>query len=71
MWYTLTKGEVKMAERIQKTKTTDSTEEVIEELPKTEKRDLSALDDLLDEIDGVLEENAQEFVSNYIQKGGE
>ena len=29
------------------------------------------LDDLLDEIEGVLEENAQEFVANYIQKGGE
>ena len=29
------------------------------------------MDDLLDEIDGVLEENAEEFVSNYRQKGGE
>jgi ubiquitin-like protein Pup len=29
------------------------------------------LDDLLDEIDQVLEENAEEFVKNYIQKGGE
>jgi ubiquitin-like protein Pup len=29
------------------------------------------LDDLLDEIDGVLETNAEEFVSNYIQKGGQ
>lgn len=29
------------------------------------------LDDLLDEIDGVLEENAEEFVKNYVQKGGE
>ena len=29
------------------------------------------LDDLLDEIDGVLEENAEEFVKSYIQKGGE
>jgi ubiquitin-like protein Pup len=28
-------------------------------------------DDLLDEIDGLLEENAAEFVSAYIQKGGE
>ena len=26
---------------------------------------------LLDEIDEVLEENAEEFVRNYIQKGGE
>ncbi len=29
------------------------------------------LDDLLDEIDAVLEENAEEFVRNYVQKGGE
>jgi len=25
---------------------------------------------LLDEIDEVLEENAEEFVRNYVQKGG-
>ena len=30
-----------------------------------------SMDDLLDEIDGVLEENAEEFVKNYIQRGGE
>jgi ubiquitin-like protein Pup len=29
------------------------------------------LDDLLDEIDVVLEANAEEFVRNYVQKGGE
>lgn len=29
------------------------------------------LDNLLDEIDEVLEDNAEEFVRNYIQKGGE
>ena len=29
------------------------------------------LDDLLDEIDEVLESNAEEFVKNYVQKGGE
>lgn len=27
--------------------------------------------ELLDAIDGVLEENAEEFVNNYVQKGGE
>jgi prokaryotic ubiquitin-like protein Pup len=26
---------------------------------------------ILDEIDDVLEENAEEFVRNYVQKGGE
>jgi len=29
------------------------------------------LDALMDEIDDVLEENAEEFVKNYIQKGGQ
>ena len=29
------------------------------------------LDDLLDEIDAVLESNAEEFVRSYVQKGGE
>ncbi|MBW3593297.1 MAG: ubiquitin-like protein Pup, partial [Actinobacteria bacterium] len=29
------------------------------------------LDDLLDEIDEVLEENAEDFVRAYVQKGGE
>jgi ubiquitin-like protein Pup len=29
------------------------------------------LDDILDEIDEILEENAEEFVKGYVQKGGE
>ena len=29
------------------------------------------IDDLLDEIDSVLEDNAEEFVKNYVQKGGQ
>ena len=28
-------------------------------------------DSLLDEIDSVLEENAEEFVRGYVQKGGQ
>ncbi len=36
-----------------------------------EQRDVSDIDALLDEIDAVLEENAEEFVANYIQKGGQ
>ena len=28
-------------------------------------------DDLLDEIDGVLESNAEEFVKGFVQKGGQ
>lgn len=33
--------------------------------------DLQATDDLLDEIDSVLEVNAEEFVKAYVQKGGQ
>ncbi len=29
------------------------------------------VDDMLDEIDGVLEENSEEFVRSFIQKGGQ
>jgi ubiquitin-like protein Pup len=29
------------------------------------------IDKLVDEIDDVLEKNAEEFVKNYVQKGGE
>tara|TARA_Y100001970_G_scaffold179520_2_gene218540 strand:+ start:26268 stop:26459 length:192 start_codon:yes stop_codon:yes gene_type:complete len=63
-----------MAEREQKQRRTsrsdDSEVEEIEAAATGE--ELKAeLDDLLDEIDGVLETNAEEFVKNYVQKGGE
>lgn len=29
------------------------------------------MDELVDEIDGILEENAEEFVKSYVQRGGE
>ncbi|MBM6405815.1 ubiquitin-like protein Pup [Phycicoccus sp. CSK15P-2] len=31
----------------------------------------SEIDDILDEIDGVLETNAEEFVRGFVQKGGQ
>lgn len=61
-----------MAERIQKQKAApQKTEAKAEAAAKVEERDLSDIDALLDEIDSVLEENAEEFVKGYIQKGGE
>jgi ubiquitin-like protein Pup len=33
--------------------------------------DLTHTDDLLDEIDSVLEVNAEEFMANFRQRGGE
>ena len=65
-----------MAERTHKQKhAPDRTEEVVEEAaPATSEsgEKLKAeLDDLLDEIDGVLESNAEDFVKSYVQKGGQ
>ncbi|RII42171.1 ubiquitin-like protein Pup [Galactobacter valiniphilus] len=31
----------------------------------------AGVDDLLDEIDGLLETNAEQFVKGYVQKGGQ
>lgn len=65
-----------MAERTQKPKPTTSrdTNDVAEAAPAvTEAGDKlkAELDDLLDEIDDVLETNAEEFVRSYVQKGGQ
>ncbi len=61
-------------EQIKKPAPARTEEETIEEVPASSKKgeELKAeLDDLLDEIDEVLEENAEEFVRSYVQKGGE
>ncbi|MCU1362415.1 MAG: hypothetical protein JWM55_243 [Acidimicrobiaceae bacterium] len=60
-------------ERIQKQRTeraAETPEEVSVDATKGDQLKAD-LDDLLDEIDEVLEENAEEFVRNYVQKGGE
>ena len=36
-----------------------------------EQLEIQDLDDILDDIDAVLEENAQEIVDSFIQKGGQ
>jgi ubiquitin-like protein Pup len=64
-----------MAERTQKQKPTPSrTEETVEDAPvvsATGDKLKAELDDLLDEIDDVLETNAEDFVKSYVQKGGQ
>jgi ubiquitin-like protein Pup len=64
-----------MAERELKRKSSpERTETPVEEAPPTSERGeklKAELDDLLDEIDEVLEDNAEEFVRNYVQKGGQ
>jgi prokaryotic ubiquitin-like protein Pup len=67
-----------MAEQEQKrkgsgTRSTETETEVDEAAPASSERGekiKADLDDLLDEIDEVLEDNAEEFVRNYVQKGG-
>ena len=34
-------------------------------------QDVGEVDDLLDEIDGLLAENAEDFVTGFVQKGGQ
>ena len=64
-----------MAERTQKQRSApERTEEVVEESPASTARGeklKAEMDDLLDEIDDVLETNAEEFVKSYVQKGGQ
>ena len=46
-------------------------EEAQAEATKAESSAAEETDELLDEIDAVLESNAEEFVRSYVQKGGE
>ncbi len=66
-----------MAEREQIRKPAPARQDEVEEAADAPARSESGeklkadLDDLLDEIDEVLETNAEDFVKSYIQKGGE
>lgn len=63
-----------MAERIHKSKQGSERSPQTEDSPAVTgsgEKLKAELDDLLDEIDDVLESNAEDFVKSYIQKGGE
>jgi ubiquitin-like protein Pup len=68
-----------MAERIHKQKSehsgetsTGTTNDMGSSVESSAASKLKAeIDDLLDEIDEVLEANAEDFVKSYVQKGGE
>ncbi|MDO5700359.1 MAG: ubiquitin-like protein Pup [Bowdeniella nasicola] len=56
-------------EHVQPRTKTSSLEE--EEVEVATGAQTSSVDDLLDEIDEVLEENAESFVAGFVQKGGQ
>lgn len=63
-----------MPEQIHKQKTESKPTETVkaDEVKAKDQQPLTdAVEDILDEIDEVLEENAEEFVAAYVQKGGE
>jgi prokaryotic ubiquitin-like protein Pup len=65
-----------MAQEQKQPRRSSESEESVEVAPETdvaERKEAldSDVDDLLDEIDDVLETNAEDFVKSFIQKGGE
>jgi ubiquitin-like protein Pup len=65
-----------MAQEQKQPRRSSETEEVTDELPETDVAERKeALDEdvdaILDEIDDVLETNAEDFVKSFIQKGGQ
>ena len=65
-----------MAERTHKQKQTPRTTEerssrTAPPVSESGEKLKAELDDLLDEIDEVLETNAEDFVKSYVQKGGQ
>jgi ubiquitin-like protein Pup len=65
-----------MAQEQKQPRKSSETEEAVEAAPETDVAERKeALDDdvdsILDEIDDVLEANAEDFVKSFIQKGGQ
>lgn len=61
-----------MSDRERTTRREDAPQEEVDEASQNRGEEVTErIDDLLDEIDTVLEENAEEFVKNYVQKGGQ
>lgn len=61
-----------MTERDRRSRTSRAPQGEAQDTPSARGEDVAEkIDELLDEIDTVLEENAEEFVKNYVQKGGE
>ena len=60
-----------MTDREQSKRRPETEDEDLDETVEASEAEAADIDELLDEIDTVLEENAEEFVKNYVQKGGQ
>lgn len=60
-----------MADQTRKPKPKKDEEEAQAKAEETTEASTADVDELLDEIDEVLEVNAEEFVRSFIQKGGQ
>lgn len=65
-----------MAQEQKQPRRNSDTEEAVETAPETDVAERKEaldheVDDILDEIDDVLESNAEDFVKSFIQKGGQ
>ena len=60
-----------MSERESVQRSTSRREEEQEADLTSPQRSVFEVTDLLDEIDSVLEQNAEEFVKSFVQKGGQ
>ncbi len=65
-----------MAQEQKQPRKSSETEDVVEEVTATDLAERKGaidedVDAILDEIDDVLETNAEDFVKSFIQKGGE
>lgn len=60
-----------MAERTSASQQSRQTEQEEEISVPTREAAETDIDDILDEIDAVLEENAEDFVKSFVQKGGQ
>ena len=60
-----------MTEREFRSASNSKSEEIVEVTLPTSSTNTFDVTDILDEIDLVLEENAEEFVKSFVQKGGQ
>ncbi len=60
-----------MSERIQRRRATSAQQQPEEAETLQRATDSESLDALLDEIDAVLESDAEEYVRGFVQKGGQ